>query len=151
MKQIGQKTIFWASGGPPLGPSWALPGPTLGTMDILNCQTLMQILTLHAAIGLQTKFQANWTKNRIFNPWAWLGPPGPTRQSNGYSKMPNIDADSYSACYYRPTNQILSKTDKNQTKNGIFSLWAHWPTWAHLTSQFGISLDFVSSFLRRAT
>ena len=34
----------------------------------------MQILTLHAIIGLQTKFEANWTKNGIFSLPARLGP-----------------------------------------------------------------------------
>ena len=40
----------------------------------------MQILTQHAAVGLQTKFEANWD------------PPGPAGWADGYSKLPNINA-----------------------------------------------------------
>ena len=43
----------------------------------------MQILTLHAMIGLQTEYEANWTKKwtkyGIFGP---VDPPGPTQQAN---------------------------------------------------------------------
>ena len=45
------------------GPAWAHLGLPDGPMDIQNRQILMQILTLHAMIGLQTKFQAKRMKN----------------------------------------------------------------------------------------
>ena len=68
----------------------------------------MQIFTQHAAVGLQTKFEANRTANGILRPW---DPPEPARQAKGYSKFQNIDADSYSAYCSRVTNQILNKSD----------------------------------------
>ena len=83
----GLKTKFeanWAQNyhfGPP-GPPWGPPWAPLETMDIRNCQILMQILSLHPKIGLQTKFEANWKKNETFNPskgpifrGPWMGPP----------------------------------------------------------------------------
>ena len=42
-------------------------GPLGGLMDIQNHQIVMRILTLHAPIGLQNKFEENWTKYGIFS------------------------------------------------------------------------------------
>ena len=74
---MGTKLPF----GPP-GLPWGLPWAPLETMDIQTHQILMQILSLHPKISLQTKFEANWTKNEIFNPsigpvfgGPWMGPP----------------------------------------------------------------------------
>ena len=53
-------------------------------MDIQNRQSLMQIPTLHARIGLKTKFEANWTKkgqNMAFSAFGPAGRPGPTQQA----------------------------------------------------------------------
>ena len=36
------------------------------TIFIQNYQILMQSLTLRAAVGIQTKLEANWTKNGVF-------------------------------------------------------------------------------------
>ena len=43
--------------------------PPLGTMDIWNYQSLMQILFPRASAGLKTKFEANRAKNDIFCLW----------------------------------------------------------------------------------
>ena len=45
-------------------PTWACPHEL---MDIWNCQILMHILTLHAAVGLQSEFDANQIKNIVFD------------------------------------------------------------------------------------
>ena len=71
LKQIGQKKTFWASGPTPGGP----PGTPLGTRDIQNCQILRRIVTLHATLGLQTKFEANRAKNDILGLTSALTPP----------------------------------------------------------------------------
>ena len=74
-------------------------------MDIQNCQISMRILSQHATVGLQTKLEANWTKNGILA----LGPADPpklARLADGYSKSPNIDAEPYSACCNSLSNQI---------------------------------------------
>ena len=83
----GLKTKFEANRaqnchlGPP-GPLWGPPWAPLETMDIQNRPILMQILSLHPKMGLQTKFEGNWTKNETFNPSIgpifgepWMGPP----------------------------------------------------------------------------
>ena len=69
--------IFLASG--PLLNQPPPPGSTLGTMNIQNCQILIQLLTLQAKIGLQTKFEANRAKNDILGLWApsWAPPGAP--------------------------------------------------------------------------
>ena len=57
----------------------------------------MQILTQHATVGLQTKFEVKQTK-MAFLASGPANPPGPARWADGYSKLPNIDAESYSVC-----------------------------------------------------
>ena len=98
---------------------------------------------------------SKWDKNSIFRHGALLGLPGSVQWANEYSKVAIIDADSYFAYYDRPTNQILSKIYEKRTKNAVFSRWvsrwAGWTAWADPMGQFGISLHFVSRFLRRAT
>ena len=75
LKQIGQKMAFLVS-----SPAWDQP------TDIQNRQISMQILTQHARVGLQTKFEANRTKNGNFGlrtrrP-AEANPQRPARQAN---------------------------------------------------------------------
>ena len=62
----------------------------------------MPILTQHATVGLQTKFEANWTKNVVCG----FRTRRPARRADGYSKSPNFDAEPYSACCNTPINQI---------------------------------------------
>ena len=67
-------------------------------------------------VALHAKFKTNRIKNDIFVLWAYLGPtlgqPWAHPQNHGHLKSSNIDADSYSACYNRPTNQIGNKLDE---------------------------------------
>ena len=66
----------------------------------------MQILTRHATIGLQTKFEINRTKNDILGIWAH--PRDPIGTPLGSMDIQNcqiyVDVDSYSSCYNRPKN-----------------------------------------------
>ena len=56
-------------------------------MDIQYLQISMQIPNVHAMICLQTKFEANGTKNGIFSLRAYLGPPGPMDIRNQQMSM----------------------------------------------------------------
>ena len=90
-------------------------------MDNQNWQILLQILTLHATIGLHTKFQANWTKKCIFSLWAiWahLGPPnGPKNIENQQIIMQNDTLHTAIG--------LQTKFQANWMKNGIIIPWAH--------------------------
>ena len=113
----------------------------------------MEIFTLHATICLQTKFKSKCYKKIRFlafgSTWTRLGAPNGPMDKKMYKKMSVLASRQTSACSFRPTKKFKTKLSKNCTKHDIISFWTHRPAWANPTGQFGISLNFVPSFVKR--
>ena len=125
LKQIGQKMTFLTP-GPTIGRSMH-PRPILGllweTLFFLNRHMLMQIFTLHATIGLQTKLEANWMKNGIFSPrwahsWPSVGPSVATRRVTTSDQQEDSVGDLHTKFH-----NCSSSSFWDISKNGIFSPW----------------------------
>ena len=104
-----------------LGPAWAYLGLPNRLMDNQNWQILLQILTLHATIGLHTKFQANWTKKCIFSLWPICTQLGlPNRPKNIQNQQISMQNHTLHTAI-----GLQTKFQANWMKNGIFIPWAH--------------------------
>ena len=81
--------------------------------------------------------------------WTRLGATNGPMDKKMDKKMAVLASKPTSACYFRPTKKFETKLSKNWTKDDIISFLTHRPAWANPTGQFGISINFVSSFVRR--